>query len=312
MTIVRAPRPERNFYLLDKAISEDKRLSWSARGLLIFLLGKPNHWKVSVPALVNETAGAARSTGRDAVYNLINELIAAGYMQRVKRADGATEYLVCEPNPENTEVGAEPLPEKPDPEKPDPDFQDALVSTEQAVRIEEAASIEALPAIKHPAGKPNGKKRAPIPLQAFIDECKARDEKTMKDDDPIVAWGDKTGVPFDMLNLAWQVFKSRYVDDTDKRQADWRAHFRNAVKGNWYHLWFFDSNGSCLLTTAGEQTRREHGSSAGSAAAGQRVAPRGTFPTQQEQIAAQNEADERAWLGQSAADQMTIDMEQSQ
>lgn len=29
--ITRAPRPTSNFYLLDKAISEDKRLGWAAR-----------------------------------------------------------------------------------------------------------------------------------------------------------------------------------------------------------------------------------------------------------------------------------------
>lgn len=66
--ITRAPRPQNNFYLLDKAISEDKRLGWAARGLLVFLLGKPDHWQVSPAALVNETAEANRSTGRDGVY----------------------------------------------------------------------------------------------------------------------------------------------------------------------------------------------------------------------------------------------------
>ena len=30
--ITRAPRPKTNFYLLDKAISEEKRLGWAARG----------------------------------------------------------------------------------------------------------------------------------------------------------------------------------------------------------------------------------------------------------------------------------------
>lgn len=30
MSIIRAPRPEGNFYLLNKSISEDQRLSWAS------------------------------------------------------------------------------------------------------------------------------------------------------------------------------------------------------------------------------------------------------------------------------------------
>lgn len=37
MSIIRSPRCESNFYVLDKQISEDKRLGWVARGLLVFL-----------------------------------------------------------------------------------------------------------------------------------------------------------------------------------------------------------------------------------------------------------------------------------
>ncbi len=122
MAIVRAPRPQSNFYLLDKSISEDKRLSWAARGLLVYLLGKPDNWQVSVKALMNETAGSAKKTGRDGVYALLNELIDAGYVRRTQ-GNGAggfkgTDYLVSEsPLPENTET-VEPLPAEPLPESP--------------------------------------------------------------------------------------------------------------------------------------------------------------------------------------------------
>ncbi len=115
MSIVRAPRPESAFYVLDKQISEDKRLSWAARGLLVFLLGKPDHWRVSVKNLVNETKGAVgRSTGRDAVYGLLAELQTVGYLRRAgqTRGDGGkmaeAEYLVHE-----VPVAAPPCPEKP-------------------------------------------------------------------------------------------------------------------------------------------------------------------------------------------------------
>ena len=35
MSVVRGPRPESNWYALDKRISEDTRLTWAARGLLV-------------------------------------------------------------------------------------------------------------------------------------------------------------------------------------------------------------------------------------------------------------------------------------
>lgn len=99
--ITRAPRPTSNFYLLDKAISEDNRLSWSARGLLIFLLGKPDHWTVSPAALVNETAKSSRSMGRDGVYAVLKELKEVGYLHTIgTRNDGGTfagsDYMVSE------------------------------------------------------------------------------------------------------------------------------------------------------------------------------------------------------------------------
>jgi len=90
MSIIRAPRKESNFYVLDKKISEDKRLSWAARGLLVFLLGKPDHWTVNVQALINETKGSRKSTGRDGVWGLLKELIDVGYCTRsqTRKADG--------------------------------------------------------------------------------------------------------------------------------------------------------------------------------------------------------------------------------
>lgn len=123
MSIIRAPRPESGFYVLDKKISEDKRLSWAARGLLIFLLGKPDHWRVSTQHLINETAESDKPLGRDAVRALMAELIKAGYLRRVlARGEagklGGYDYEVSEvwalPEP------AEPAPPQPATEKPGP------------------------------------------------------------------------------------------------------------------------------------------------------------------------------------------------
>ncbi|WP_321939996.1 hypothetical protein [Paraburkholderia sp. J8-2] len=101
MAITRAPRPNNNFYILDKAISEDSRLSWASRGLLVYLLGKPDYWQVSVAALIADTQGARIKSGRDAVRAMVSELIDVGYVRRTPRRgdDGRMEgydYTVSE------------------------------------------------------------------------------------------------------------------------------------------------------------------------------------------------------------------------
>lgn len=117
--IVRGQRPQGNFYILNKAISEDRRLSWAARGLLVFLLGKPDHWQVSTTALINETAGSPKPLARDAVHSLLKELIQAGYCTRHRRrsADGTmsgTDYHISE-----TPQPAQPYTVAPETAKPD-------------------------------------------------------------------------------------------------------------------------------------------------------------------------------------------------
>ena len=141
MSIIRAPRPEGNFYLLSKSISEDRRLSWAARGVLVFLLGKPDHWEISVAHLRGETATSGKPTGRDGVYGLLQELINAGYVQRHQgRFDngllGEINYLVSE-----SPLPAQPLPASPDTAQPYP-ANPTLVSIEGKQVLNKAASTE--------------------------------------------------------------------------------------------------------------------------------------------------------------------------
>lgn len=73
--------------------------------------------------------------------------------------------------------------------------------------------------------------------------------------DPVYAYAERTGIPEDFLVLSWMAFKDAYTA-SGKRQKDFPATYRNAVKGNWYKLWWFAPEGDCRLTTAGEQARR--------------------------------------------------------
>ena len=78
--IIRAPRPQRDWYQLKHSIARDKRLSFTARGVLIYLLTRPDNWEISIANLVAETAESERSMGRDATYKVLRELENVGYL----------------------------------------------------------------------------------------------------------------------------------------------------------------------------------------------------------------------------------------
>ena len=80
-TIVRAPRRSR-FVIIDQSAVEDSRLSWAARGLLGYLLSRPDDWKV----LVNDLRKRG-DLGRDGIYRLLKELRATGYMRFERSRD---------------------------------------------------------------------------------------------------------------------------------------------------------------------------------------------------------------------------------
>ena len=154
--IVRAPRPQGNFYLLDKAISEDRRLSWGARGLLVYLLGKPDHWRASPAALVAETSESAPPLGRDGFYSLLAELQACGYVTRSQPRLpngllGPMVYTVRESPLPAQPVTAEPLPAEPLPAEPLP--AEPLPANPTLVSIEEKQGLK----------EGDGDTRAPAP-----------------------------------------------------------------------------------------------------------------------------------------------------
>lgn len=178
MSIIRAPRPETKFYTLDKSISEDSRLSWASRGLLIFLLGKPDHWEVSVRHLINQTKDAiGKASGRDAVRVLLKELEAAGYLtvDRARNESGVFNgmaYTVCE-RPIDVAPGAEnpgveppqtenPGPANPSPEEPSPENPPLVKNDLQ--QLPENAGKNDLELSGQPAdaGLPGGQKLAVI------------------------------------------------------------------------------------------------------------------------------------------------------
>ncbi len=82
-TIFRSPHRER-YTVIDNRILENASLSWAARGVLAYLLSRPDDWRVMVKELQRRS-----ELSRDGVYTLLRELKTAGYLHfKRQRAPG--------------------------------------------------------------------------------------------------------------------------------------------------------------------------------------------------------------------------------
>ena len=93
MSIIRTKR-EHNYTVISNKVYEKNQLSWQAMGLLGYLLTKPDNWQVMVAELVNVTKDTKKPTGREGIYNIINELKEKGFISVRKNSDGSTDYTV--------------------------------------------------------------------------------------------------------------------------------------------------------------------------------------------------------------------------
>ena len=78
MPIIRVRKTERYFVASNEPFN-DARLSWEARGLMGYLLSKPNNWQVRTTDLKNK--GPA---GEDKIKRMLAELREYGYMNRIR------------------------------------------------------------------------------------------------------------------------------------------------------------------------------------------------------------------------------------
>jgi len=82
--IVRAARRQK-FTVVNNVVLNDARLSFRAKGVLLFVLAKPDDWAISERSLAQEGPD-----GRSAIASALGELEEAGYLQRrrVRNSDG--------------------------------------------------------------------------------------------------------------------------------------------------------------------------------------------------------------------------------
>lgn len=103
MSTIRVQRRSR-FTTIDRETINDDRLSFRARGLLVWLLDKPDDWRCD-----SDSLAMAASEGRDAIRTALRELAECGYIRRTKtqtsRGQWITETMVFERPPVDTDDG---------------------------------------------------------------------------------------------------------------------------------------------------------------------------------------------------------------
>ncbi|MBD7971391.1 helix-turn-helix domain-containing protein [Paenibacillus gallinarum] len=95
-TIIRTSKRENPYVMIDKYGLNDERLSWKAKGLLAYLLSKPDDWQVYESDLIKRA-----TDGRDSVRTGLRELEKFGYLSRrqIRGENGSfghVEYIIYE------------------------------------------------------------------------------------------------------------------------------------------------------------------------------------------------------------------------
>lgn len=85
MSLIRTVKQENPFVQLDKYFLSDERLSWGAKGILAYILSKPDGWKINKEDLIKKS-----DDGKTKVESALLNLLACGYVNwyQLKGTDG--------------------------------------------------------------------------------------------------------------------------------------------------------------------------------------------------------------------------------
>lgn len=119
-TIYRVVKNRENPYvMINKAFLSNNEMSWKAKGILSYLLSKPDNWEVRIGDLIKQS-----TDGRDAVYSGLKELEKFGYIVKelIRDKNGKFSqvvYNIYESPVESVDTSeTEPLTENPYAENP--------------------------------------------------------------------------------------------------------------------------------------------------------------------------------------------------
>ncbi len=81
MEVIRVIK-NKNYTTISNQLFKDKTISLKAKGLMAYLLSLPSDWDLSINGIVSIS-----KEGRTSIRNIFNELISAGYIERIQIRD---------------------------------------------------------------------------------------------------------------------------------------------------------------------------------------------------------------------------------
>lgn len=138
---------------------------------------------------------------------------------------------------------------------------DVSVTSQRDHREEKRREEIKEPPISPKGGETGSSRKPQIALQTFLEDCKAKGERPLRDYAPLWEYARAAKLDTNFVSLAWAEFSRQFLPGGTheaKRQKDWRLTFRNYVEKNYLKLWAIDGDGRYFLTTTGKQAEKFH------------------------------------------------------
>ena len=84
------------FTTISNSILLDRTISFKAKGILIYMLSRPENWIFNAKEISKNS-----KDGMDSVYSGLKELVSSGYISRKKNSNGTIDYYIFEDKEEN-------------------------------------------------------------------------------------------------------------------------------------------------------------------------------------------------------------------
>ena len=107
-----------NFTTVHNNLILDEKISWKAKGILLYMLSRPDGWKYNIKEISKNS-----KDGTDSVSKGIQELVKEKYVSRKKNPDGSVNYYIFEDKTQNDMTDSIMDFKNPEQENPEQDFR---------------------------------------------------------------------------------------------------------------------------------------------------------------------------------------------